>query len=876
MEKYQHLCELLNSVCTHFLYGDDQLLCNDFMKLNLRFLLNAFCNNKLSRETIVIHPGTDRLLPLSVLLLSVLSIIEADEIDVDDFFSQFQTGDMVVRDGERFHFGWVDDKCCVLLSDNNSVGTNNHTKIPLASALNIRPYRGQAVTTGRSKNSNTFHRASDFLKDILGNDYAARADVLPRCILVLCERSQADDIANKLFAVEEKKPLYFADIFPCVWAQGEDEWIYFLGNVGKSEPVVVFTNRVHIARDIMFNDEDGADRIFATIVSNKLERTTEQDIYDLRELIERKQSGIFLLLHAERNLASLESFQYNTSSDVLFWTSDLLLSTLGDLFSTNVSRSKANEKLTSQLRHTVNSDVERVLVPCSEAVSHLKDCKQLLKKLIRMHSRNESINEFILCAYGLLNLFEQACFPLKIYEEAIEVGEIRARSPKAQLIRLYELADNFEENDEYIQIAVCLDEAYLSLYDMSTKHDALIDYLCKAESQSIRTCVVVTKKSYLPVSQKIFAQYSNVIVKGYTDYSEEIIDRIIYTSTPNPKKDSKNPLCDKRAESIIILEYPSEKGKSEYYLHGVYRNKSHVQAIADKCACAVFDVDIEDDLQEDSTSIKAEEAEDIENVETELANIETEAIISHATLQISNNSANTTIKAVRLVQFVTGKCAMLSKHYKAYVVQDGALVEKTTCDLQIGDEVIFSESSTEMSDIIDELLKRLIIKSNDETLKKHYERSLRWKSVIQTHIQRTKASWSELSDAMEGLGHKRHPQTIRHWLDEDSSTIGPHDAEAYLAIGLVADDPDMQENFEQYKESCDFIRRQRTKILNYLQDSAIHSVNQEITNDNTLSKEEMEYLGDPSRFAQRLIIERIVPCERDVPSYLANRPLEGR
>lgn len=876
MEKHRHRFDLLNSVCTHFLYDDDQLLCNDFMRLNSHFLLDAFCNNELSRETIVIHPGTDRLLPLSVLLLSVLAIVDADEIAVEDFFAQFQIGEMVVREGIRYHFGGIEDKYCRLFSDNNSLETNNSTQIPLISALNIRPYRGQAVTTGRSKSGNTIHRASEFLKELLGKTYADRIDVLPRCILVLCERSQADDVANKLITIEEKEVLRFADIFPCVWAQTEEEWVYYFGDVGKSEPAVIFTNRVHVARDIMFNDEYEKNRIYATIVSDKLEKTTEQDIYDLRELIERKRSGAFLLLHSENNLAALDSFQYDASGSVLFWTADLLLSTLGDLYAPNVSQSKTNEKLTKQLRHTVSSDVERVLLPCSESVTRLKECKQLLKNFIRMHSRSDSINEFILCAYGLLNLFEQACFPLKLYEEAIQIGEIRARSPQIQLLRLYELADHFEESDDYIQVAVYLDEAYQNLYDTNPKYLALIDYLSEAESQEIKTNVIATKKSYLPIARQLFKQYSCVSIGGFTEYSEELFDQIIYTSTPNPKKDSKNPLNDKRAEAVIILEYPSEKGKSEYYQHGIYRNKTHMQTVAAKCARAFFDVDEEEDTQETLICTEIKEIEDVERVETELANIETDAIINHATIQISNNYAHTTIKAVRLVQFVSGECAMLSKHYKAYVVQNGALVEKTTFDLQIGEEVIFAAASTEMSDIIDVLLRRLVNKSNDETMKKHYERSLRWKAVIQTHIEKTRVSWSDLSDAMEALGHKRHPQTIRHWLDEDSSTIGPHDAEAYLAIGLVADDLDMQENFEQYKESCDYIRRQRTKILNYLQESAIHSIDRDRADENTLSKEEMEYLGDPSRFAQRLVIERIVPCERDVPSYLVNRPLEGR
>lgn len=49
-------------------------------------------------------------------------------------------------------------------------------------------------------------------------------------------------------------------------------------------------------------------------------------------------------------------------------------------------------------------------------LEQLKECKHLLKKLIRKHAHNEIEDEFILCAYGLLNLFEQACFPMHTFE----------------------------------------------------------------------------------------------------------------------------------------------------------------------------------------------------------------------------------------------------------------------------------------------------------------------------------------------------------------------------------------------------------------------------------------------------------------------------
>lgn len=862
---------LINSICESFLYKDDQLVCNDFMKHNAHFLLNILYSTNDSKEAVLIHPGVDRLLPLAILVLSILSIVDADKIDVADFFSQFQVGDMVVRNGTRYHYNGTDNTYCYLLSDDTSRTTNTTDKIPLRGALNIRQYRGQAITTGRARNSQAFLRVSKLLKGLLGNEYSDRIDVLPRCLLVLCDSEEAESIATQLTTEISGEQLKFADIFPCVWARSEDDWTYYCGNVGKAEPVVIFSNRVHIARDIMFNDEDDTNRVFATIVSDTLSQATEQDILDLRDLIERKDKGNFWLFQSESNLSALQSYQKNPTSPVLFWTPELLLSTISDLYSP--LQSQAAEAINTILRTATDCNVERKAVACPTPLEQLKECKHLLKKLIRKHAHNETEDEFILCAYGLLNLFEQACFPMHTFEAAVEHELIRARSPKAQITRLYILADQIQEHEMHDQIAILLDEAYEYLCQINPKYAVIKSILLKAEQNNTATCIIVTKKAYLPIMQDLCSEYSGVSVKVISEPILESTDQIIYTSTPNPKKGGANPLYDRRAKSIIVLEYPSEQAKNHYYQNNIRKDRAHIQAAADECARTFFDIDLDE-----NTGFEAidEETADVEAVETDLANIETEAIIRNVVFQGNTNTGNTPIKVIRLGQFATGECVMFSRHYKAYVIQNDALVEKRTADLVPGDELVFSAASTEMSDIIDVLLKRLVKKSNDSIFREHYDRSVRWKAVIQSYIQQTGATWAELAEAMEQLGHKRHPQTIRHWLDEDGSTVGPHDAEAYLAIGLVAEDADMQDNYVKYKESCDYIRRQRTRILNYLQDSAIHSVNRKADTEQSLSRSEIASLGDYSRYAQQLIIERIVPCEREVPAYLANRPLERR
>ena len=65
------------------------------------------------------------------------------------------------------------------------------------------------------------------------------------------------------------------------------------------------------------------------------------------------------------------------------------------------------------------------------------------------------------------------------------------------------------------------------------------------------------------------------------------------------------------------------------------------------------------------------------------------------------------------------------------------------------------------------------------------------------------------------------------------------------------------------------------QILDYVRSSIIRSIINEKNNlkGNSLSKEETVFLGDVSKYARRLMIERIVPCDRNVPGNLVNRPI---
>lgn len=872
--------EKLRNAISYFLYRDSELLCDGYMRANFTCMIDSITDSEPLHQLLIIHPGTKHILNLAIVLMAVCSLVDGEDIDVSNFFSKFHAGDKIIRGSERYYYHGIVDGECILTSDDTKNSLRNKTRIPIEDALNIRPYRGQAVSTGKYKSASNANSVARLLERIIGVEFKKRIAVMPRSILVLCDRDKANDIANDIFVSDNGENLRFADIFPCVWASSSEEWSwhYYLGSVGKSYPVVIFTNRVYIAREIMYNDENDSERIFSVIIDNLVDNVTEQEIRDIHEIMERKEHCYFWMFQSEDRLSSINTSIYESFQKILFWTPELLISTINHLYSE--PQSLVDNEISSILRRSVDSEADRFPVTCGTELQGLTQCRNLLKRMIRSRQPDDNLDEFILCSYGLLNLFEQSCFPLELFEQKIDVREIQARSPQNQIKKLYEIYDQFTNpalQDLALPITLCLASCYDFLLSSNPKYATLIELLHDASQSALRTLIVVTKKSFLPIVEDICNDYPSISVSLISSLPNEVYDQIIFIATPNPKRDGINPLGDKRADRIIVLEYPSEGSKNSYYQRKIATGKENVTTTANTYASAIFDVET-DTLQEseyiDNTENEREESEEeIIASEIELTNIETDVIINHA-VAAYHDSASNSIRVTRLAQFQTGECALFSRNYKGYSVEGDSLIEKPVGNFQIGDELVFPASSEEICDIVDIYLKQLV--DNDPTLRAHYNRSIRWKQVLQDYIERTGCTYREIAESMAQLGHERHQQTVKHWLDEDNSTVGPHDTEAYLAIGLVAEDIDMQEHYEQYKESCDCIRRYRIKILNHLQKNAIRSVHYDLSADEKLSASELQLLSKAKQYTKRLIIERIVPCEREAPSYLVNRPIDRR
>lgn len=856
------------------------LLCNRYMDLNNNLFLHIFFDSDENNELLVVHPGTERILA-SAIVAAAFACIFNGTVNPTEYYKQFIPGEIVIRDGERYRFAGIENGMYMLRSDDTKEALNSITKIPLKRGLDIRPYSGGSSRTGRQGTARS-NLASRYLQRLVGKRYCDQVITMPLCTLVVCSREAVQQIAENLMFVDGKCSYRFADAFPFAWVHSVDDFEVLFGAVGKPEPAFLFTDRISSARELLYEDFDYQRRI-STVILYDIDLCTapESEIRDIREQVNRRKNGHLIALQSVGKVSEAINGIIDEKVQTVVWSSDVLLSTIDDLY--HQPRNPDDQSIMMAVNRTIDNNIKRILVPVSAIfLDDLNTCKLLLKKLIRFKDRTADVNEFILCAYGLLNLFEQASFTISEYEHFISEGFVSARSPKQQIKKLYELASMLDDPDmldNAESISKMLSKAYSFLYDANPKREALLRYVTETRESGKSFHIIVPKRNYINIIGRICNCINGEGVSIPTRLPHAIdVERLIITATPNVKKGGYNPLAGRIANETVLFEYESESMKNDCYQRMFDRAFSPIKDSARKSSKALLGVTLEDEDKDEEFIPPAKysdaELDENEQFEVELTDMEIEAVLGR---KLDKNPTGTTlIRIIRLAQFDTGELAMFSQYYTAYVFDPltEKLTEKSPADLCEGAYLIFPPAESKITDFVDEILRQLVLNGN-HSLKEHYTRSQKWKRILSDYIKVNSLNYQNISDRMRECGYPRHPATISSWLRSDSTIVGPRDADTFIAIGLAAENKEIADHAELYKRSCDVIRSQRTKILEYVQSSIIHSTERrgKDANDAVLSDEEKSYLGDIGKYARKLTIERIIPCERDIPAYLANRPI---
>lgn len=831
---------------------------NRFMQINENIIANVFTNDQRSGTTIFIHPGTNQLL-YQAILYSLMAGYIAYNFNIEDYANQFIEGDTVILDGiTRCKFIKRDSKQFTVLDDKDVWRTN-----PLSSIYRIKLYEGDAKTLGSKGIRKKVREAENFLEEWVGPEYMYAVKTQPFSILVVCNKKDAQEITN--FVISDKdKHFLFSELFPSAWFSGIDSYEDFFGNSICTSPVVIFTNRISIARDIVFNDR--VKRIRSVIVNGiDIISSSKQELEDIM----KRSSVHSTVLLAQSSYGVLPDFQIgDTAISMVYWSKDALLSLLDDLYNDTSTKNPQEILLNKLIDNEIDHETvfEQVLPPFNPELP--KICRKSLKQISNFANEDFDIKRFVVSAFGLLKLYEQACFPIAFYEELIKNGKVSARLPSNELTVLNEILNSQVELEIKKELAVifsALKEMHCALYEKNNKLEKLLSLLNKRKTnttENSKKAIIVPKFSYALtidtyLTNKLKQSVNVYSVGKFDDY--EIFDCIIVSGVFVGGK--YDLFKNNNAPETIVLGYPSEES---YFC---WLKNEFLRVMADYEARSILSYEKEP-ITNNLIYSKPEETKLMIELEKQIFEMMPDTLV--AVGSSSGGQTTTTLKAIRLIIFENDEFGLFTEHYSPYVFDEktGKIIEGDVDKLEEGDLLVFAVRD-DITDFVDTILEKLI-PSTEPKFQEYYRMSRRWKTVLQDYMKNYNMNYVDISRKLEELGHYRHPVTIRSWLNEDSRIIGPRDEDSFIAIALVTGDNEMSSLSDNYCRGCDEVRSMRIRILHYVENQIIKSYADGIENsqDTLLAS----VIGDTKQYARGLRISSIKPINREIPAVFANRP----
>lgn len=802
-----------------------------------------------------------------------------NESDTENIIDSLEIGDTVIYTtgkkskkctfcGFEYMYG---NKCIKLASKRQDHGIvlDDYDYLPASMWRKITPYFGESTRLdGRGLRKKSTIR-DDFFRDVLEYKTEDIPSVINVSAALVLPRERADFLINNISLQFNGKEVRLLDLVTASYFTENDEYRYG-GNAAKTEPVMKITGKISVARQLVISRR-GNKHIGIIVLGNE---TVSRSFSELPELLNRQSiQYVYILMNMDCDSA-LPLIREVASPNVFLCSKDFLLS--------NSLPPKAENKYVEELDRQVSVVIDRNIEPYTvNGWFTWDDYKSFKKALFSIRNSDYVANEkedFIITAYYLINIFLTSVFKITELEHCITTGKLKIPSIEQRMGELNSAIVSFPKSlQEKAEIVVSfLESSYLFLMDNSEKENYLRDVLAKNKDK--RIAVVVPKSYYATVMREsgyydIMDDERLLTVVNANSFDNTVLyDRIIITGNFSGKRfDSFRCMSSSRIETLL---YDFESNIYKYRLKGARKEIAELNSL-NTATTITDDEPIVDVLYYSENASEADiiEIEKIDaNVDEYIVQLnEIASFRSIDSFGAQQGGQNADVIAVGT--FDSGEKAFFTKLYKAYVFDDsdGTVKEVTASDLNEGDSLVFTQNTAETRDIVDNVLGRLINerKVNDDIIG-CYEKSKRWKQVLQTYMRKNDIPAGEIAKEMIKNGVTVQEITIRGWLDEDSHTVGPRKQESIEQIALLVEDEEMLEHANLYFEACGTIRGVRRKILGWIGEAIIDKLSGRTPIPGTVNADIYDRIDS---VAQILRLESISFVNRTVPMNITNRPI---
>ena len=763
--------------------------------------------------SLIYHTGS-QIFDIMLTLYVALSCIVYDELTPADLVESLSPGDIVIFENKRAKFlGLTADNKAQVMYNSIHKGYKTPTTVtmPPKSFYKLKPYYGEAKILNGSGIRIDSKSKFDFLQTVFKKSKSDIAGIGKKSAVIVCDRDFADSFVDKVrIRYDGVKYIGMTDLMPVSYFSEGNEYP-FRGNPGKNTPVLKFTNKASIARELIFTDEEK--QVFAFLITGV--QAVKNGETELPDIINRRS--------LKKALISLPIADYDghlcaayPDASVFACTKDMLLS----YSMPNIQGGPLTCENELLIDNIINQDIIEHDV---DSIIDIEEFRAFRRKIsdLRHHKQNdEIIDRFIIESYSLMNYFSNIPFPIHDVEIARQEMNLECPSALEKKDFLANVANDYSGAlaDLLSDISRTMNTIFHSIECWNPKMQPLIDVL-ENVLQLGTVLLLVPKPFYIDIFKALLptgiALDNDLHIKttGAFD-SKDNYDTVVSIGCLGTKRFSIfSTFVAPRVECLL---YPHER------LFFNYQKKLFVQKERELNNRSILEFKISD-INEEEQMVDSDIL-DNQKIEEYLEGIAIKSALQAA----SNVSGGAATKAdiVRIATTSDGESIFFTKYFTPYIFDRDQMtvVESAVKDIAAGDMLLFTKNSDQAKDIIEEIIKKLA--ATNEQINEAFRKSRHWKEQLLAYKDAHRLSFQDLSDVMKEYGTPKHPVTLRTWLNPESRIIAPREEDAFFQVALICEDDEMIASPESFYEACNTIRSLRIKILKLIGQSVIKNYQQ--------------------------------------------------
>ncbi len=792
---------------------EDEIISNSLIISTFTDYVVELMDEAEKSSSLIFHTGS-QIFDILLTLYIALSCIVYDELTPAELVESLSPGDIVIFENKRAKFlGLTADNMAQVTFDSFQKGHRTPTTVtmPPKSFYKIKPYYGEAtILDGRGIRTDSKAKYN-FLQTVFNKSKSDVAGIGKKSAVIVCNRDFADSFVDKVkIGYGGAQHIGITDLMPVSYFSEGNEYP-FHGNPGKNTPILKFTNKASIARELIFTDEEK--QVFAFLIigvqATKNGETELPDIFNRRSL----KKALISLPIADYDAHLCAAYP---DASVFACTKDMLLS--------YSSPTAPDGPLTCTNELLINNIINRDIIEHDvDSIIDIDEYRTFRRKIsdVRNYNQNdEIIDRFIIESYSLMNYFSNIPFPIHDVEIARQKMNIECPSALEKKGFLAGVANDYNGafGDLLSGISRTMNTIFNSIEYRNSKAKPFIDVLENA-LQLGTVLLLVPKPFYIDIFKALLpsgiALDNDLHIKttGAFD-SKDNYDTVVSIGCLGAKLFSVFSIFV--APRVECLLYPHERLFFNYY------KKMFAQKELELNNRSILEFEISD-ISEEEQIVHSDILDSLE-IEEYLERITIKSALQAA----SNVSGGAATKAdiVRIATTSDGESIFFTKYFTPYIFDHDQMtvMESEVKDIATGDMLLFTKNSDQAKDVIEEIIKKLA--ASNKQINEAFRKSKHWKEQLLAYKDAHRLSFQDLSDAMKEYGTPKHPVTLRTWLNPESRIIAPREEDAFFQIALICEDDEMMASPESFYEACNTIRSLRIKILRLIGQSVIKSYQQ--------------------------------------------------